>query len=63
MISRRHHVKVMYMGVVAPPNESKDFDWKIYFKRVSQKKETQKETYSQRFSDDGFITSELRYGK
>eukprot|EP00957_Ditylum_brightwellii_P171654 13068309-Ditylum_brightwellii.AAC.2 len=33
IIRRRHPVKVMYMGVVAPPTRNKDFDGKIFFKR------------------------------
>eukprot|EP00957_Ditylum_brightwellii_P039786 3012011-Ditylum_brightwellii.AAC.1 len=63
MISRRHPVNVMYMGVFAPLSKSKDIDGKIFFKYVNQKKETQKENYNQHFSDNGVIHTELKDGK
>lgn len=49
--SRRYPVKVMYMAVVAPPNEEEGFDGKVFMTRISVPKEWKKTTYHSRFTD------------
>lgn len=49
--SRRFTTKVMYMGVVACPDEAHDFDGKIYMRRVSQTKTAKQSTYYSSISD------------
>eukprot|EP00956_Cyclotella_meneghiniana_P030439 scaffold76641_cov37-Cyclotella_meneghiniana.AAC.1 len=62
-VSRRHPIKVMAMGVVAPPCDANDYNGGIYFKRVSKLKPYQKTTYSTHLSDVARINQELRDGK
>eukprot|EP00957_Ditylum_brightwellii_P173552 13214018-Ditylum_brightwellii.AAC.1 len=40
MISRQHPVKVMYLGVVASPNDEKGFGRKVLMKQVCKRKGT-----------------------
>ena len=51
--SRRHPCKVMYLGIVAPPDKKHNFDGKVYFKRVSKfVPQAQTSHSSTVFSDD-----------
>ncbi|MGH3054917.1 MAG: hypothetical protein ACRDL7_08070, partial [Gaiellaceae bacterium] len=60
MRSRRHAIKVMFLGVVAPPDPDHDFSGKILLERISKKKKIQRKSHHQRFVDDGLINSELK---
>ena len=60
IVSRRHPVKVMYLGVVARPRENFDFDGRVYLERVSKKKVITKETTHTRFTDDVIMNADLR---
>ena len=57
--SRRYPVKVMYLGVVANPNEEKDFDGRIYLERVSRQKTVTRASRNSRFSVDVLVNQAL----
>jgi hypothetical protein len=61
--SKRHVTKVMFMGIVAPPDYLHDFDGKIMMKRVSREETTKKTTHHQRFSDSYHINQLLKEGE
>jgi hypothetical protein len=42
----------MVMGIVAPPNPDKEFDGKVFLKRVSRDKVAKKLSYHQKFADN-----------
>ena len=54
--------KVMFLGVVAKPVESKNFDGKIFLDRVAEYGSYKKTVYCERFSDDGALNAALRDG-
>ena len=62
MRSRRFPTKVMYLGVVAPPNTEKNFDGKIFLKRVSKNNVTKRVSYNQHFHDNFLINHEIKNG-
>ena len=53
--SRRYPTKVMYMGIVAPPDPEMLFDGKIMMKRVSKKVLSKALTYNQKISTNYHI--------
>ena len=56
--SRRNPCKVMYLGIVAPPNREHKFDGKILLKRVSTMEKAKQNSHStKRFSDDYHLNS------
>jgi hypothetical protein len=61
--SRRFPLKVMFMGVVAPPNEENEFDGKIFLKRISRKEVVKKITYCKNFHEDYYINKQLKKGE
>ena len=60
--SQRYPVKVMYMGVVAAPNAPRNFDGRIYLKRVSTKKKQARASRNKRFSPELQVNEELSNG-
>jgi hypothetical protein len=60
--SRRYPVKVMYLGVVGNPNESHNFDGKIFLKRVSKVETVSRASMNQRFSVDVLVNESLQHG-
>ena len=62
MHSRRHPVKVMYLGVVANLQPDYDFDGRVMMKRVSKWKKAQRAQPSKRLSVDVHINDALRRG-
>ena len=63
MRSRRYPVKVMYLGVVANPQEEHNFDGRVYLKRVSNQVTTTRRSTNQRFSDDIDVNTALMKGE
>ena len=65
--SRRHPVKVMYLGVVGRPmkDETKDVDFngRIMIKRVAREQKVEKLTRNQNFSPDAKVNDALKYDK
>ena len=67
--SRRHAIKVMYLGVVGLPvpkevfGGNKDFDGKIFLDRVSKVKGYKKATYNQNFTDVASNNGKIKCGK
>ena len=49
--------KVMFLGVVAKPIESRNFDGKIFIERVAKYEAYKKSVTSEQFSDDGAFNS------
>ena len=58
--SRRFVEKVMFMGVVAPPDLENRFDGKIFMKRVSKQVKSKRLSYHTKFSDNYHINQLLR---
>lgn len=56
-------IQVMYLGVVAKPEPNRNFDGKIFLKRVSEEVEYKKKTHNQNFSDDACINGQLKDGE
>ena len=54
--------QVMFLGVVAPPDEDNDFDGKIFLDRVCEMKEYAKTVHSQNFTDDATANGLLKNG-
>ena len=63
MRSRRYPVKVMYLGVVANPQEEHNFDGRVYLKRVSNQVTATRRSTNQRFSDDVDVNTALMKGE
>jgi len=63
VISRRHPIKVMFMGVVTMPDEGRDFDGKISMIRVSKEKELEKDSWRPKFHDDPHINDQIKQGE
>ena len=61
--SRRHVTKVMFMGIIAPPDLQHDFDGKIMLKRVSRQTESKQVTHHQRFSVNYHINQLIKDGE
>ena len=65
--SRRHPVKVMYLGVVGRPmkDETKDVDFngRIMIKRVAREQKVEKLTRNQNFSPDAKVNDALKNDK
>ena len=55
--------KVMFLGVVAKPIESRNFDGKIFIERVAKYEAYKKSVTSEQFSDDGAVNACLRGGE
>jgi hypothetical protein len=60
VVSRRHPIKVMYMGIVARPRELLGFDGRVHLERVCITKQVTTATAHTRFTDDVILNSELR---
>lgn len=60
--SRRYHVKVMYLGVVACPNPEHDFDGRVFLKRVSNREPAQRTSQNKKFSVDIDVNKEIKNG-
>ena len=58
--SRRYHVKVMYLGVVACPNPEHDFDSRVFLKRVSNRVPAQRTSQNKKFSVDIDVNEEIK---
>jgi len=63
VISRRHPIKVMFMGVVTMPDEERDFDGKISMIRVSREKELDRDSHPTKFHDDRHINDQIKQGE
>ena len=61
--SRRFPVKVMFLGVVACPNDEHDFDGKILLKRVSRRRQVHRASTNKRFSVDALVNDILKRGE
>ena len=57
--SRRNPCKVMFLGIVAPPDKKRNFDGKIMLKRVSKFKRQEKNSHSSKQFSDDFRLTEL----
>ena len=54
--------QVMFLGVVAKPIASQNFNGKIFLERVGEYVPYKKTVYCERFSDDGALNASLRDG-
>ena len=61
-ISRRNALKVMFLGVVANPIPKRDFDGKIYLRRISETTKYKRATCNQNFSDYAPVNEALKNG-
>lgn len=57
--SRRHAIKIMYLGVVARPRPEYNFDGKIGIWRVMQRRPLKKATTTRNFSHDTIVNAEI----
>ena len=62
-LSRRNLIKAMFMGVVANPIPDKDFDGKIFLRRISKTVQYQKLSHNQNFADDAGVNGLLKNGQ
>ena len=62
VISRRHPVKTMFMGIVTAPLDEQNFNGKIGIIRLSKQHRLQQNTYRQRFHDDHDVNQLLKNG-
>ena len=60
--SRRFPVKVMFLGVVGCPNEDRDFDGRIFLKRISERRPAGKTSRNKRFSVDVIVNDDIIKG-
>lgn len=60
--NRRFPCKVMYMGIVAPPELEYEFKGKIYLKRISKPRKQQKPSYNKRYTDSHLTNSLIEEG-
>lgn len=60
--SRRYPVKVMYLGVVARPQDEHDFDGRVFLKRVSRPKVQGRASRNKSFSVDVLLNEALKDG-
>ena len=60
--SRRFPIKAMFMGVVARPQPHRNFDGKIFLRRVSTQKKLKRNVTNQNFTHDAMINSHLKKG-
>ena len=58
--SRRHPCKIMFMGIVAPPEPAHDFDGKIMLRRICKWKQQAKWSYHSKFSDCPIVNYMIR---
>jgi hypothetical protein len=63
VVSRRHTVKVMFLGVVARPSPEHRFDGRICFTRVAEEKARSRKSVNQNFTDDGALNHDLKVEK
>ena len=61
--SRRFPVKVMFLGVVAAPNEDHNFDGRIMMKRISKRRKTTRASRNKNFSVDVMVNEILKDGE
>jgi hypothetical protein len=63
VISRSNSIKMMFMGVVFPPNPEQNFDGKVTIKRVSRTRQLLRDTYRcTKFHNDHHINQLLISG-
>ena len=58
--NRRFPLKVMFLGVIAPPDESRNFDGKILMKRVCEQYVTTKNSYNLHVASQYELNYELK---
>ena len=63
VISRKHSLKTMFIGVIAEPDENQQFDGKILIERVSKERELTRTTYRNNFHHDRHINDALKSGE
>ena len=56
-------IKSMFMGVVANPVPERDFDGKIFLRRISKEEKYKKKSHHQNFTDDASLNSILKNGE
>jgi hypothetical protein len=63
VISRRHGLKTMFIGVVGNPNEEQGFNGKIFLERIAEEKILARATYRNNFSNDRDINNSIKAGE
>ena len=53
----------MFMGVVANPVPERDFDGKIFLRRISKEEKYKKKSHHQNFTDDASLNGLLKDGE
>jgi hypothetical protein len=61
--SRRFATKVMFMGVVSPPNRRYNHDGKIFLHRISEHSELKRLSHNQKFSNSFIINHAIKKGE
>ena len=62
VVSRRHSLKTMFIGVVTDPVEQNGFDGKIYLERIADNSPLVRTSYREEFHHDRFINDLLKSG-
>jgi len=62
VVSRRHSLKTMFIGVVTDPDEQNVFDGKIYLERIADSRHLMRTAYREEFHHDRFINDLLKSG-
>ena len=62
VISRRHPIKTMFMGVITKPDPQNNFDGKIAMVRLSKQEELGSPSHRYRFSKDHEINQQIKNG-
>jgi hypothetical protein len=62
VVSRRHSLKTMFIGVVAEANAEHEFDGKIMIERIAEDKVLRRATYRNQFHFDRHINDEIKSG-
>ena len=62
VISRKHSIKTMFIGVVAEANAEREFDGKIFIERIAEDKVLRRATYRNHFHYDRHINDEIKSG-
>ena len=52
----------MFLGVVACPNDERDFDGRVFLKRISERKPAAKTSRNKRFSIDVMVNEDIIKG-
>ncbi len=62
VVSRRHSLKTMFIGVVAEANAEHEFDGKIMMERIAEDKVLRRATYRNQFHFDRHFNDEIKSG-